>query len=270
MTIVTISRGSFSGGVAVARLVAERLRVPCISREQVRDAAHAADGAQESPGATLDEPPRFWQKTPGKLPAHLNRLRARMLEQAPAGEFVYHGQAGQLLLGGVDHVLRVRVDAGEEYRVQTAMADFGLSEDEARKYVRTLNAQLKKWTRFLYGVDWEDPLLYDIVLRVDRVGVEGSADTIVRVTGLPQFRPTDESRKAYDDLVLSTRVWESLSDDARTRSANVRVAADGGAVYVTGSADAGKVVAAIDEVAAAVPGVDGVTNEVTLGGHWQW
>ena len=219
MTIVTISRGSFSGGVAVARLVSERLCVPCISREEVRDAAHAADGAQESPGATLDEPPRFWQKTPGKLPAHLNRLRARMLEQAPDGEFVYHGQAGQLLLG---------------------------------------------------GVDWEDPLLYDVVLRVDRVGVEGTADTIVRMTELPQFRPTEESRKAYDDLVLSTRVWEALSDDAHTRSANVRVAADGAAVYVTGSADGVKVVEAVDAVAAAVPGVTRVTNEVTLGGHWQW
>ena len=193
-----------------------------------------------------------------------------MLEQAPAGEFVYHGQVGHLLLGGVDHVLRVRVDAGEEYRVQTAMADFRLNEDEARKYVKTVGAQLKKWTKFLYGVDWEDPLLYDVVLRVDRVGVEGTADTIVRMTDLPQFRPTDESRKAYADLVLSTRVWEALSDDSRTRSANVRVAADGGDVFVTGSADAGKVVEAIDAVAAAVPDVTSVTNEVTLGGHWQW
>jgi hypothetical protein len=243
--------------------------VPCISREEVRDAAHAG-GAQEGQGATLEEPPRFWQKTPGRLPAHLNRLRARMLEQAPSGEFVYHGQAGHLLLGGVDHVLRVRVDAGEDYRVWTAMADFHLSEDEARKYVKTLDEQLKKWTRFLYGVDWEDPLLYDVVLRVDRVGVEGTAATIVMMTGLPRFRPTDESRRAYADLVLSTRVWEALNDDTRTRSANVRVAADGAGVFVTGSADGVKAVEAIDAVAAAVPGVGQVTNEVTLGGHWQW
>jgi hypothetical protein len=269
MTIVTISRGSFSGGAAVASLVAGRLGVPCISREAVRD-AHAAAGAAESPGATLEEPPRFWQKTPGKLPAHLNHLRARMLEQAPAGEFVYHGQAGQLLLGRVAHVLRVRVDAGEEYRVWAAVADFGLTEVEARKYVKTLDAQLKKWTKFLYGVDWEDPLLYDAVLRVDRVGIEGTACTIVRMTELPQFRPTDESLKAYGDLVLSTRVWEALSDDARTRSANVRVAADGGDVFVTGSADALRAVEAVDAVAAVVPGVNRVVNELTLGGHWQW
>jgi osmotically-inducible protein OsmY len=90
------------------------------------------------------------------------------------------------------------------------------------------------------------------------------------MTELPQFRPTPELRKAYDDLVLSTRVWEALSDDARTRSANVRVAADAGAVFVTGSADGAKVVEAVDVVAAAMPGVTSVTNEVSLGGHWQW
>jgi hypothetical protein len=41
-------------------------------------------------------------------------------------------------------------------------------------------------------------------------------------------------------------------------------------VFVTGSADSVKVVQAIDTVAAAVPGVVRVTNEVSLGGHWQW
>lgn len=270
MAIVTISRGSFSGGVAVAGLVADRLGVPCISREEVRDAAHAANGAQGSPGATLHEPPRFWQKTPGKLPAHLNLLRAKLLERARERSFVYHGQAGHLLLSPVSHILRVRVTAGEDYRVRTAMADFGLDEKEARQYVGTLNAQLVKWTRFLYGVDWEDPLLYDVVLRVDRIGVEDAADILVGMTRLPAFTPTEESSKAYDDLVLGTRVWEALSSDAHTHSANIRVAADGAEVFVTGSADGVKALEAIDAVTAAVPGVARVTNEVTLGGHWQW
>jgi cytidylate kinase len=270
MTVVTISRGSYSGGRAVAGVLAERLGVPCISREEVRDAAHASAGSPETTDATLEEPPRFWQKTPGKLPAHLNRLRAGLLERAPTGEFVYHGQAGQLLLAGVTHVLRVRVDADEDYRVRTAMADFKLGEDEARKYVRTLDGQLRKWTKFLYGVDWEDPLLYDIVLRVDRVGVEGAVDTLVAMTALPAFRPTVESSKAYDDLVLSTAVWEALGEDGRTRSANVRVAADGARVYVTGSADSVKTLEGIYVVAGSVPGVEAVVSEVGVGGHWQW
>ena len=270
MAIVTISRGSFSGGVAVAEAVAQRLGVPCISREVVRDAAQASGVAEGSLQATLEEPPRFWEKTPGRIPAHLNLVRTALLKRAHGGDFVYHGYAGHLLLSGISHVLRVRVIAGETYRVQTAMHDFDMNEKEAAQYVKTLNTQLRKWTKFLYGVDWQDPSLYDVVFRVDRVGVEGVADTIVRMTELPRFKPTDESRKAFADLLLSSEVWSALTGDARTRTANVRVAADDGEVFITGSADNAKAMDAIGEVAGAVPGVARVDNEVGVGGHWQW
>ena len=270
MAIVTISRGSFSGGVAVAEAVAERLGVPCISREVVRDAAQASGVAEDSLQATLEEPPRFWEKTPGRIPAHLNLVRTALLERASGGDFVYHGYAGHLLLSGIAHVLRVRVIASDAYRVETAMHDFQMSEKEATRYVKKLDVQLRKWTEFLYGVDWQDPSLYDVVLNVDRVGVEGTADTIVHMTELPPFQPNEESRKALDDLLLSSTVWSALTGDPRTRSANVRVAADGADVLITGSADNAKALDAISEVAGGVLGVARVENEAGVGGHWQW
>jgi len=270
VAIVTISRGSFSGGVAVAEAVAERLGVPCISREVVRDAAQASGVDEGSLVATLEEPPRFWEKTPGRIPAHLNLVRTALLRRAHDGDFVYHGYAGHLLLSGIAHVLRVRVIAAEAYRARSAMHDKGMNEKQAAQYVKTLDGQLRKWTRFLYGMDWQDPSLYDVVLRVDRVGVEGAADTIVRMTELPPFKPTEESRKAFDDLLLSSVVWSALSGDPRTRGANVRVAADGGDVFITGSADNARTLDAIRALAGAVPGVARVDNEAGVGGHWQW
>jgi osmotically-inducible protein OsmY len=268
--IVTISRGSFSGGVAVAEAVAELLAVPCISREVVRDAALASGVDEGVLMATLEEPPRFWEKTPGKIPAYLNLVRTALLERAQDGDFVYHGYAGHLLLSGISHVVRVRVIADEAYRVQAAMADFGMGEKEAAKYVKTLDAQLIKWTRFLYGVDWQDPSLYDAVLRVDRLGVDGTADVVVGMTRLPAYRPTEESRKALADLLLSSTVWSALTGDPRTRAANVRVAADGADVFVTGSARDARTIDAIGDVATRVPGVRAVENEVGVGSHWQW
>jgi osmotically-inducible protein OsmY len=75
---------------------------------------------------------------------------------------------------------------------------------------------------------------------------------------------------AFDDLLLSRIVGSALTGDARTRSANVRVAADGGDVFITGSADNAKALDAIGEVAGTIPGVAHVDNEVGVGGHWQW
>ena len=47
----------------------------------------------------------------------------------------------------------------------------------------------------------------------------------------------------------------------------VTVAAD---VLITGSADNGKALDAISEVAGGVLGVARVENEAGVGGHWQW
>ena len=126
------------------------------------------------------------------------------------------------------------------------------------------------WTRFLYGVSWQDPALYDVVLNMEDLSVEGAVATLAGMTRLHDFRPTPESRKAFDDLLLASGVWSALTVDRRTRSANVRVSADAGTVLVTGSAGSARVLAAVGEVAAVVPGVRKVENEVGVGGDWQW
>lgn len=270
MAVVTISRGSFTGGVAVAEALAAELGHPCISREVVRDAAQASGLDEDRLQATLEEPPRFWEKTPGKIPAHLNLIRTALLRRARDGDLVYHGYAGHLLLEGVPNVLRVRVITSDDARVRAAMRDKGLTEKQAVEFVRKLDVQLAKWTRFLYGVSWQEPSLYDVVLNLDDLSVEGAVATLADMARLDDFRPTDESRKAFGDLLLASEVWSALTVDQRTRSANVRVSADDGSVLVTGSAGNARVVAAVDEVAAGVAGVCRVENEVGVGGGWQW
>ena len=80
----------------------------------------------------------------------------------------------------------------------------------------------------------------------------------------------DESRKAFDDLLLSSSVWAALTKDQRTSSANIRVAADAGAVLITGVAANGRVVNAVQEVAAQVDGVRKVDSQVGVGNSWSW
>jgi hypothetical protein len=167
-------------------------------------------------------------------------------------------------------VLRVRVIADDATRIAAAMRDKGLDERQAAEFVKRLDGQLAKWTRLLYGVDWQDPMLYDAVLNLEEMGVDGAVAVIVGMTRLERFQPTPQSRKSFDDLLLASRVWSALTVDARTRSANIRVGADGGAVHITGAADGGRMVAAITEIAERVDGVAEVRNEVGVGSDWQW
>jgi cytidylate kinase len=270
MAIVTISRGSYIGGIAVAERLARLLGHPCVSREVVLDAAQDSGVDERELQSTLEEPPRFWQRTPGRIPAHLNLVRAALLRRAQAGDLVYHGYAGHLLLRDISHVLRVRIIAGPEARIEALMQDKNMSRKEAAAHLRKLDAQLMKWTRFLYGVDWQDPSLYDVVLNLDRLSVDGAAATLAAMTRLDDFQPTEESRKAYEDLYMSSVVWAALTKDERTRGANIRVGADAGNVLITGVAANVSVVNAIREVAERVEGVRQVDNQVGVGSNWSW
>ncbi|MFC1980417.1 cytidylate kinase family protein, partial [Chloroflexota bacterium] len=59
MAIITISRGTFSGGQSLAEDVAKKLGYRCISREVLVEAARQYDVAEESLRKTLIEKPGF-------------------------------------------------------------------------------------------------------------------------------------------------------------------------------------------------------------------
>ena len=59
-----------------------------------------------------------------------------MFELAREGDLVYHGQAGQQLLRGIAHVVKVRLIAPLEYRLRAVMAREGLARERALPYVQ--------------------------------------------------------------------------------------------------------------------------------------
>ena len=121
MAIITISRGTFTGGQALAECLASRLGYRCLSREVILDAAAAYGVPVERFIEAMEKPPSFWERLTGELSEYLNYTRAALLERARAGNLVYHGYAGHLLLPGVSDVIRVRAIADSESRIKTAM-----------------------------------------------------------------------------------------------------------------------------------------------------
>ena len=119
MSIIAISRGTFSGGEALAKRVAERLGYQCLSRETNLEAAAKEYGVPaEDLVAAMEKRPPFWQRVLGERTAHLTFVRAALCEQARADNLVYHGLVGHLLLPGIAHVMRVRVIADMDYRIK--------------------------------------------------------------------------------------------------------------------------------------------------------
>lgn len=269
MAIITISRGTFSGGKTLAECLAERLGYQCLSREVILDAAIAYGVPAEKLTAAMEKRPSFWQQLTGERLDYLNYVRAALCERALEGNLIYHGHAGHLLLAGISHVLRVRVIADMEHRINAAMRDQKLDRRGAVAYIKKVDAERVKWTRFLYGVDWHDASLYDVVLNLARVSLRGACDTVAHMAELEDFRPTPQSLKAMEDLALGSRVWAALARDPRTKAADLRVVADGGIVTITGTTGSEAVVETIPVVAGLVEGVRDVRCEVGIGSVYE-
>jgi Cytidylate kinase-like family/BON domain len=220
--------------------------------------------------AAMGAPPKAWIESPAKKIAHLNYVRYALLKRARENNLVYHGYAGHLLLSDIAHVICVRVIADMEYRIKAAIEKENLNRKEAVALIKKLDKQGLNWTRFLYGVDWNDPALYDIIINLDHISVENAADIIARMADMDDFRPDENSILALDNQVLSSLVWAALTKDKRTNTSNLQVVSDKGKVTISGSTGSAKSLKAIEEVTRGVEGVKEVINEAGIGADWQW
>lgn len=262
MTIIAISRGTFSGGEALATSVAERLGYRCVSREVILEAAWSYGVSVEKLSTAMEKRPPLWERVAGKRTAYLTFTRAAMCVQALEGRLVYHGYVGHLLLPGVAHVLRVRAIADLDYRIQAAMRHQGLARKDAVAYIERVDKERRQWTRSLFDVEWDDPSLYDVLLNLSRMSVATACETVVRLTEREEFQPTAASMKALRDLALRSRVAAMFAQDQRTRSTELEVTADDGIVTVTGTTQSPALLEAVAAVAREVEGVRDVRSEV--------
>lgn len=271
MAIITISRGSFAGGRSVAEELARRLGYPALSREDVLLEAAREYGVLETELTTaLNESPPFWQQVPGKRLAYVKCVTAVLLERAEEGNLIYHGHVGHLLLAGIPQLLRVRVIADLEFRIRSAMEHNRLDRDAALAYIQRVDRDRSRWARLLYGVEWEDPHQYDVLLNLGGLSVSSACETIVRMSELAEFQATEEGRKRFRDMRLSCQVWAALAKNVETRSAGIQVVADRGSVVISGTVGSTKVLEMIPRIARQVKGVTEVRSELGIGTDWYW
>lgn len=268
MAIITISRGTFSGGKRLAACLGATLGYRVISREVLVAAAERYGVHEETLAQGIEHPPTFWERFGADRQKYLAAITAALCHEARADNVVYHGHAGHLLLAGVAHVMRVRVIAPMAIRLPEAMAAHGLEGKAAEAYIRARDAERVAWTRFLYDVDWHDTSLYDLIVNLERIPLESACLTIAAVADRPEFRATADSRQALFDLFLVNHVRAALFLDPAVGAAAVAVeiGAQNGIVTLAGVLPSERQRNAVIAAVRALPEVQAVRAEL-LGGR---
>lgn len=258
MSIITISRGTFSGGSKLASCLADNLGYRILSWELLVEAAEQYGVRHDDLRKGLEKAPRFWDRFRIDKQIYLAVVAAALCREAREGNLVFHGHAGHLLLQGVDQVLRVRVIAPMEMRVEVAMAAEGMERREALDSIEARDAERKSWTRFIYGVEWTDPALYDLVINLEHVSIEAACDLVRDLAELPEYQMTEEGLRRIDDLFLANHVRAKLflNPTIAAVASKIQVKAEAGEVYLSGVLPDGRYLQKVLDTCESLPEVD--------------
>jgi len=228
MSIITISRGSYSRGKEVAEKLAAVLGYKCLSRDILLKASEQFDIPEIKLIRAIHDAPSILDRFTFGKERYVAYLRSALLQQVQKDNVVYHGLAGHFFLQGISHVLKVRIIADFEDRVKEEMRRENISEKEAAEILKKDDNERRKWSLQLYGIDTWDANLYDMVLHIQTLRVADAVDLIRCAVAQPCFQTTPQSQQVLDDLVLAAQVKAALSEDFPT----VMVSAKDGEVLV--------------------------------------
>ena len=209
MPVVTISRQFGAGGLTVAGLVADQLDAEVVDKELIAEVARRlgvdqteVEAEDERPRSLLDRLVRAFAPVavaeglawnpPYPGPGYDARRAIVELTQevirevARSGNAVIVGRGAPQVLahrpgipGELDEGNVVFLVADESVRACAIMEREMISEAAARRRLHEVDANRRAYLRQVYGVDWQDPTQYCLVLNTGLLGAANTARLIL-------------------------------------------------------------------------------------------
>ena len=268
MAIITISRGSYSKGRDVALKVAEILGYRCIAREVVLDACREFNIPEIQLRRAIHDAPSILERFTHGREKYIAYFKAVFLNHLLMDNVVYHGLAGHFFVEPDVRVLKVRIMSDMEDRVRCEMEREAVSREEALRVLTDDDAERRKWSLGLYGIDTADPGLYDLVIHIKNgTTVEDAASMICEAASFPVFKRDARAQKAMEAMAFRARVKAELvgvEPDLEVSGSNgfvrlnVKVALE----------EEEDIVAELRRIAESIPGASRIDIKVTRRVKW--
>lgn len=175
--IVTISREYGSGGRFVGKLVSEKLGIPFYDKEII-------NLASKKSGLNVDYIESIDQ-TKG-CSSYINNnddllymAEEKVIKSVSKDSCVIVGRCADYILRKNKDLIKVFLYSDPSSKEKRAILYYGLQEKNVLKEIEKIDKEREKHYKFYTGTDWKNFSNYDIMLNVDKYGVEKTADIIV-------------------------------------------------------------------------------------------
>lgn len=263
MPVIAMTREMGSRGKDVAAGVAERLGLRLIYHEIVDTLAEELHADQSTVVRLVGGKRNFADRWAVDESAFALFTAEQVLDIALHGNVVICGWGATYLLRPVAHIPCVRVSAPLPLRIKHMMQRMGTDDyDEVLHEIRQNDAAHARTLRRLFGVNYEDPWLYDVIFNTERDSVEFCVDEIIGMVNHTSFAETLESRKLLEEMALKAHIRAALRKAPHTASVNITVQVTESRVMLEGIVDNERELHAVHEIVAGVPGVRTLENHL--------
>jgi len=268
MYFITFSEKMATNGSEIARRVAEQLGYSFYDTEAIEDTAREMGFLEDVKEIDEKVPSLFERLFSYKPEIHLDRLNSVIYELASRGNAVFLGRGSYILLRTFKCALHIRVTASLEKRIENLVGRESHRE-VAIKAIRRSDHERGSFVKFAFGVDWENPYLYDIVLNMDNLTIDLASDIVLYTARSEEIKARSVDAMRSLEMMALTRRVEAVLIEADFSPTSVSFSVlEPGKIQLTGTVSEQSNKIRAEEILKEVKGIKSIDNQIKVVLHY--
>lgn len=197
--VITIARGFGSGGKQIGLALSKQLGIPCYE-SQILSMASNYSGINKDLFFQVDEKLRGYHlikrlmKSANKddiveptdrsfiSDVNLYNIQAKIIKElAKQQSCIIIGKCANHLLRDYENTVSVYIEAPRAFCVKNVIERLGVTEEEAHRMIYQTDRYRADYYKYYTGGEtWTNPVLYDMTLNSDRMGMDKCTELIIQ------------------------------------------------------------------------------------------
>ena len=267
MYLITFTRKMGTNGSEIATRVADELQYSLYDTESIEAAAQEMGFLKDVKQADEKGPSLFERLFSHRAEIHLDRLNSVIYGLASRGNAVILGRGSHILLRTFKCALHIRVTASLEKRIQN-LVQKGFEREAAIRALHVSDHEREAFIKFAFGVNWDNPELYDLVLNMDNLSVGLAVDTVVHLARSEEIQARSlDAMKSLAMMGLARRAEAALLEAGFPATAHSVSVMEPGKIRLTGIVAMGSTKVKVEEILKGVKGVESIDNQLEVTPH---
>jgi cytidylate kinase len=216
MAILTIARKYGSGGREIGHAISEQLNYAYVDRKKILDDMRATGKQWEERAKYFDENyPTLWERYDWSFRGFVALNQSYFLNSALKDKTVIMGRGGNFLLKGIPYVLRTRIVAPIEKRIEKVMEKEGVNSENARWMIEKADHEMSGAIYLIYGKNWDNPAEYDRVFDTSVQPFDEIISSIKNALIEKEKFNTEKARRILQLRALAAKVKVEITTNPR-------------------------------------------------------